>query len=165
MARLRRLAVGIFFGLGCLLVACSVGAETPAVSPQRIQIGCFLPLDGVIVAETTAVTQLQAEGAAQTFYENQNGAVLPRVIDSAGKAIVAPPIVAQLVHVRASDYGSSGQGGAGGGDPMRGKTVWFLGYPIERAASWSPYREGMTAYIIIDGQTSVPILTCARPPA
>jgi hypothetical protein len=164
MVRLRRTVIGALFGFGCFLAACSAAAETPAPPLRRVQIGCFRPLD-VIPAAALPVTRTRAEEAARAFYEEQNGAVLPRYSDSAGTAQLAPPLFAQSVQVRASDYGSSGQGGAGGGDPLRGRTVWILGYTIERAVGWSPYRGGTTVYIAIDGQTPVPILTCVQPVA
>lgn len=163
MARLRRTAIGALLGFGCVLAACGAAAETPASPVQRVQIGCFRPLDVTVLIEPLPVTQLKAEETAQAFYEGQNGASLPRSIDGAGRSQFAPPIAVQRVQVRASDYGSSGQGGAGGGDPLQGRKVWILGYTVERAAPWSPYRDGMTTYIIIDGQTPVPILTCSQP--
>jgi hypothetical protein len=163
MARLRRAVIGVLFGVGCLLAACSAAAAPPAEPPQRVQIGCFRPLDVTPVADTPAVTQMRAEEVAQTFYEGQNGAVLPRYVDGTGKSQIAPPFLVQSVHIQASDYGSSGEGGAGGSDPLRGRTVWIMGYTIERAAIWSPYRGGQIVSIIVDGQTPVPLLTCARP--
>lgn len=163
MAHWRRVAIGVFFSFGCLLAACSAAAEAPTPPVQRIQIGCFRPLDVTTLAEPLPVTQQQAEEVAQVFYEGQNGASLPRVVDGAGRSQLAPPASVQRVQVRASEYGSSGQGGAGGGDPLRGRKVWILGYTIEHVAPWSSYREGMDTSIIIDGQTPVPILTCSQP--
>jgi hypothetical protein len=161
MARLRQAGLGVLFGFGCLLAACSAAAETPALPVQHVQIGCFRAMDVTVVADPLPVTQRKAEETAQAFYEGQNGTSLPRYIDSTGRTQLAPPVSVQQVRVRASDYGSSGQGGAGGGDPLQGRTVWILGYTAEHTASWSTYREGMSIYIIIDGQTPVPILTCS----
>lgn len=163
MALLRRLVIGLSVGLGCVLAACGVAANIPATPAQRMQLGCFHPLDAAPGGGVPRVSQATADATARAFYEQQNGAFLLRTLDSAGNAQPAPPIEARYLSIRSSDYGSSGQGGGGGSDPLRGRSAWLLGYAVDHMAPWSTYHAGSTVYMLVDAQTAVPLLTCSGP--
>src|SRR5262245_17472328 len=158
MARRAKLAVLIV----CLgLVACGQPLPpTPVPSaPPPLTLGCFRSIDAAPGAGTPPVAQESADASARSYYA-MNGATLADDTDATGATIPRPPIEARYLSIRASDYGSSGQGRAGGADPLRGRDAWLLGYVVAQATPWSPYRSGATVYLLLDARNAAPILGC-----